>query len=138
EPGEPVVSAFVVRSGRIEILRPLRDMEQPIASLAPGQFTGETNMISGRRSLVRVRVAEPGQVIELQREQLLSLVQRDVELGEIMLRAFILRRVELIAHGLGDAVLVGSVHCAGTLRLKEFLTRNGHPYTYLDLDRDEG
>src|SRR5690606_2474449 len=48
------------------------------------------------------------------------------------------RRVELTAHGLGCAVLVGSVHCAGTLRLKEFLTRNGHPYTYLDLDRDEG
>jgi thioredoxin reductase (NADPH) len=52
------------------------------------------------------------------------------------MRAFILRRVELIAHGLGDAVLVGSNHCSGTLRVKEFLTRNGHPYTYIDLDRD--
>ena len=52
------------------------------------------------------------------------------------MRAFILRRVELIAHGLGDVVLVGSSHCAGTLRVKEFLTRNGHPYTYIDLDRD--
>ena len=52
------------------------------------------------------------------------------------MRAFILRRVELIAHGLGDVVLVGSTHSAGTLRIKEFLTRNGHPYTYLDLDRD--
>ena len=52
------------------------------------------------------------------------------------MRAFILRRVELIAHGLGDVVLVGSSHCAGTLRVKEFLTRNGHPYTYVDLDRD--
>ena len=52
------------------------------------------------------------------------------------MRAFILRRVELIAHGLGDAVLVGSDHCSGTLRVKEFLTRNGHPYAYIDLDRD--
>ena len=52
------------------------------------------------------------------------------------MRAFILRRVELIAHGLGDVVLVGSNHCAGTLRVKEFLTRNGHPYAYVDLDRD--
>ena len=43
------------------------------------------------------------------------------------MRAFILRRVELIARGLGDVVLVGSTHCAGTLRIKEFLTRNGHP-----------
>jgi len=52
------------------------------------------------------------------------------------MRAFILRRVELIARGIGDAVLVGSSHSSGTLRIKEFLTRNGHPYSYLDLDRD--
>ncbi len=56
--------------------------------------------------------------------------------SELIMRAFILRRVELIAHGLGDVVLVGSNHCSGTLRVKEFLTRNGHPYSYIDLDRD--
>ena len=52
------------------------------------------------------------------------------------MRAFILRRVELIAHGFGDAIVIGSSHCSGTLRVKEFLTRNVHPYTYIDLDRD--
>jgi thioredoxin reductase (NADPH) len=52
------------------------------------------------------------------------------------MRAFILRRVELVAHGLGDVILVGSTHSAATLRIKEFLTRNGHPYAYIDLDRD--
>jgi thioredoxin reductase (NADPH) len=54
------------------------------------------------------------------------------------MRAFILRRVELIARGFGDVVLLGSIHCSGTLRVKEFLTRNGHPYSYIDLDRDNG
>jgi thioredoxin reductase (NADPH) len=109
-----------------------------VASHGPGGFTGEVNMLSGRRTLVRGRAAEAGEVIELSRAHLLALVQTDAELGEIVLRAFILRRVELIAHGLGDAVLVGSTHCAGTLRIREFLTRNGHPYSYIDLDRDEG
>jgi thioredoxin reductase (NADPH) len=52
------------------------------------------------------------------------------------MRAFILRRVELIAQGIGDVVLIGSNHSPGTLRVKEFLTRNGHPYSYLDLERD--
>ena len=75
-------------------------------------------------------------MIELDREQLLALVQTDAELSEILMRAFILRRVELIAHGLGDVVVIGSTHCAGTLRVKEFLTRNGHPFAYIDLDRD--
>ena len=52
------------------------------------------------------------------------------------MRAFILRRVELISAGVGDIVLVGSAYSAGTLRIKEFLMRNGHPYSYIDLEHD--
>src|SRR4030095_1293571 len=73
---------------------------------------------------------------ELDHQQLLGLVQTDAELSDILMRAFILRRVELIAAGVGDIVLVGSTHSAGTLRIKEFLMRNGHPYSYIDLERD--
>jgi thioredoxin reductase (NADPH) len=54
------------------------------------------------------------------------------------MRALILRRAELIGRGYGDAVLLGSTHCAGTLRIKEFLTRNGHPFQTIDLDTDDG
>ena len=83
-----------------------------MAVLRPGQFTGEVTMLSGRRGLVRLRAGEAGAVIELEREHLLALVQTDSELSEIFMRAFILRRVELIAHGFGDVVLVGSSHSA--------------------------
>jgi thioredoxin reductase (NADPH) len=136
EMGDPAVPFFVVTAGRIEILRPTPAGEEIVVTHGPGSFTGETNMISGRRSLARARASEDGEVIEMDRETLLGLVQTDTELGEILLRAFILRRVELIAQGIGDAVLLGSMHCSGTLRIREFLTRNGHPYTYVDLDRD--
>jgi thioredoxin reductase (NADPH) len=136
EAGDHVVPFFVVTSGRVEIVRPTRTAETLITVHGPGQFSGEVNMLSGRRSLVRMRAIEPGELIELDREHLLALVQTDSEISEILMRAFILRRVELIAHGIGDVVLVGSVHCQGTLRIKEFLTRNGHPYAYLDLDHD--
>ena len=122
--------------GQIEIVRPSGATETQVAVHEPGQFTGETQMLSGRRSLITARMSKSGEVIELDREHLLALVQTDSELSEIIMRAFILRRVELIAHGLGDAVLVGSDYCSGTLRVKEFLTRNGHPYAYIDLDRD--
>jgi thioredoxin reductase (NADPH) len=67
---------------------------------------------------------------------MLNLIETDAELSDIMMRAFILRRVELIAAGVGDIILIGSTHSAGTLRIKEFLTRNGHPYSYIDLERD--
>jgi thioredoxin reductase (NADPH) len=66
-----------------------------------------------------------------------SLVARDAELSEIVMRAFILRRLELIRRGQGNVIFMGSRHSAKTLELREFLTRNGHPYTYVDLDTDK-
>ena len=136
EAGTSAIPFFVITAGRIEVVRPSGTSEQLVAVHQRGGFTGEVNMLSGRRTLVRSRAAEDSVVIELTRDQLLSFVQTDPQLGEILMRAFILRRIELIASGIGDVVLIGSVHSAGTLRIREFLTRNGHPYTYIDLDRD--
>jgi thioredoxin reductase (NADPH) len=138
EAGAQIVPFFVVKEGQVEIVRPSGTAETLITVHGPGHFTGEVNMLSGRRSLFQARVAEAGEVIELDHERLLGLVQTDTELSEIIMRAFIFRRVELIAQGIGDVVLVGSSHNPGTLRIKEFLTRNGHPYAYIDLDQDEG
>ncbi len=138
EPGVSGPSFFVVTAGRLDVIQKRGDDEQLVAKFHPGMFTGEAGLLSGRRSFVLIRAGEPGEVIELDRQQLQMLVQTDVELSEILMRAFILRRVELIARGIGDAVLIGSRHCAGTLRIKEFLTRNGHPYTSIDLDVDQG
>ncbi|MBK7972337.1 MAG: FAD-dependent oxidoreductase [Deltaproteobacteria bacterium] len=136
EAGQHAVPFFLITRGRVEVIQPTLAGEALVAIHEPGQFSGEVSLISGRRSLVRMRAAEPSEVIELARGELQALVQTDAELGELILRAFILRRVELIARGYGDVVLLGSVHCAGTLRVKAFLSRNGHPYTYVDLDHD--
>ena len=136
--GEPAQSFFVVTAGSIEFVRRSGDADELVAVQRPGQFTGETNLLSGRDALVSLRVRESGEVIDVKREDLLALVQTDSELSDIFMRAFILRRVELIAHGFGDAVLIGSPFSQGTLRVKEFLTRNGHPYTFVDLEKDSG
>src|SRR5260370_2673485 len=98
--------------------------------------TGELNMLSGCRSLVRIRASEAGELIEIDREALLNLVQTDSGLSDVFLRAYILRRLELIARGIGDLVLIGSRHSLDTFRIKEFLTRNYQPYSYVDLDRE--
>ncbi len=138
EAGEQTPRFFVVTAGHIAIVRPSGATEALVAVLQPGQFTGELTMLSGRRGIVRIRAGESGTVIEVEREHVLALVHTDGELSEILLRAFLLRRVELIAQGFGDVVLVGSRHSAGTLRIQAFLTRNGHPYSTIDLDRDAG
>ena len=136
--GQQAESFFLVTKGSVEIVRRTAKAEEIVAVQKPGQFTGETNMLSGRQALMNLVVAEPGEVIEVKRADLVDLLQTDSELSDILMRAFLLRRVELIAKGLGDVVVVGSNFCQATQRVKEFLTRNGHPYTFLDLDGDPG
>src|SRR5215471_11228149 len=136
EQGDTSVPFFVILSGEVEAVRPPGAIETRITIFRAGQFTGEVNTLSGRRAMARLRARSDGKVIQLSREHLLALVQTDGELSEILMRAFILRRAELQAQGIGDVTLVGSSHSADTLRIKEFLTRNGHPHTYIDLERD--
>jgi thioredoxin reductase (NADPH) len=138
EPGTPNTRSFIVKTARLEIVRPSDENEQLIIYLGAGQFTGEASLLEGRRGLSRIRVVEAGEVIEIERAQLMTLVQTDSDLSDVFMRAFILRRVALIERGYGDVVLLGSTHSPGTLRIKEFLTRNNHPYSYRDLDKDPG
>ena len=136
QPGDKGSPFFVLIAGELEIVRPAGTSETVLALVEAGQFTGEITILSGRRAMVRIRVRQDGEVIEVPRESFLALLQTDAELSEILMRAFIFRRVEMLARGLGDATVVGSSHSADTLRIKEFFTRNGHPYTYIDLERD--
>jgi thioredoxin reductase (NADPH) len=134
--GDDHHGVFVVVSGEIEIFAVSGGNESSLRILGPGKFTGEVNQLSGRRSLVRCRASEESIVLEIPRPCLRQIMQTDVTLGELFLRAFVTRRVYLIANSIGDAVLIGSSHSADTLRLRAFLSRNGHPYTYLDVERD--
>jgi thioredoxin reductase (NADPH) len=134
--GDAAHGVFIVIEGSIEIVTVSAAGEGVLRVLDRGAFTGEINQLSGRRSLVRCRAREAGSVIEISRANLQRLMQTDASIGEMFLAAFVLRRVYLIDHDAGDAVLIGSSHSSDTLRLREFLTRNSHPHTYIDLDRD--
>jgi thioredoxin reductase (NADPH) len=137
EPGDTDIPFFVLLSGSMEIVQPDLKGERLIVTHDANHFTGEITMISGRRALVRGRVKAPGEFLELSSDQLRSVIARDAELSEIIMRAFILRRLALVNAGFGNLILMGSQHSAQTLRLREFLTRNGQPHTYIDLDTDK-
>ncbi len=134
--GDFGVPFFVILSGEVEVVHPLGAVEEPITVHTAGQFSGEVTLLTSGRALVRGRAKTDVTVLRLEHTQLRSLIQTDPELSEIMMRAFILRRVGLILGHQGDAVVIGSRHSAATLRLQEFLTRNSHPYRYVDVDVD--
>jgi len=137
QPGDMSISMFVFLSGSMEIVQPSFSGERQITTHGAGEFTGEVSLISGQPCLVLGRVTQPSEVLEVSNSNLRTLIAQDAELSEIFMRAFILRRLALITNHLGNVIILGSRHSADTLRLREFLTRNGHPHTYVDLDTDK-
>lgn len=136
EPGQRSARLMVVLSGSLEVVRPGIVGEELVVVHTPGHFSGEMTTLRGLGSLVRVRVREAGEVLAIDPERLRAILQTDSELSELFMRAFILRRVGLISSQPGDVVLIGSRHSGGTLRLQQFLTRNGFPYVNLDVESD--
>jgi len=135
QPGDEHVPFFVLLSGSLQIVQ-TSQQEQVIVTHTAGGFAGEITTMSGQRAFVMGRVAGAGEFLEVRHEDFRSLIARDAELSEIFLRAFIMRRVALISGGLGNMILLGSRHSAATLKLREFLGRNGYPYVYRDLEID--
>jgi thioredoxin reductase (NADPH) len=135
EPSQPDVPLFIVLEGNVSISRTGED-DKILAVREANQFTGEMSVISGKRSLLKARVTGDGSVLELSRDKVLSLMAKDTELGEIFMEAFVARRLLMIQLGEGNVVLFGTKISARTLALREFLTRNAHPFTYVDIDSD--
>jgi thioredoxin reductase (NADPH) len=136
--GDRHIGSFFVLSGGIEIFR--RDSlggKHRITIHGPGEFTGEVSSLAGRASVANARAVEDSEVLSVDETALRNLVVAHADLSELIMRAFILRRVALIQDGAGSVTLVGSRHSADTLRLSEFLTRNGQPFAYLDVDADK-
>ncbi|HXJ15394.1 MAG TPA: FAD-dependent oxidoreductase [Candidatus Limnocylindrales bacterium] len=136
EGGQTNVPFFVLKAGQIEVIRPSALDEILVALVGPSQFTGDISMILGRPAQMRLRVRDSGEVVQLTRDQMLALIQTDAEISEVLMKTLIHRRVAVIAQGIGDVLLIGSIGSGATLRIKQFLNRNGHPFKYLDLDRD--
>ena len=135
EPSQAEIPLFVVISGQVFISRP-GEQEKVVAVRGPGQFTGEMSVISGKRSLLRAFVSQDGEVLEVSPAKVSWLIAKDSDLGELLMEAFVARRLLMIQLGEGNVILFGKRASPRTLVLREFLTRNGHPFRYVDIDSD--
>ena len=136
--GERHAPAWLVLKGSIDVVR--RDglnREAAITSHGPGQFSGEVSQLAGRASLASGRAGKEGcTALPFDAPHVRALMFGSAEVGEIMMRAFILRRVGLIEEGGVGTVLVGRPGTSEVVRLEGFLGRNGYPYTVLDATSD--
>ncbi len=136
EIGDRPRTFFVVVSGSLEIQTQGSGAAglESLYLLRVGDFSGEVSALRGSAGVARIAVRQPGIVIAIEIEQLRAIVQIDAELSELFMRAFILRRMGLLAAGNADVMLLGSSYSGDTLRIREFLSRNGFPFVYLDIE----
>jgi thioredoxin reductase (NADPH) len=111
------------------------EAERLIAVHGPGRFLGELSLLTGQPAFFTAIVQEPGEVLQVPVEQLLRIVSQDAAFGDLVLRAYLLRRELLTGLGAGLQI-VGSRFSADTRRLRDFTARNRLPHRWIDLERD--
>ncbi len=137
--GDRSVDFFFVLEGTIEIYETGEHGAARVVIVQTArQFTGELDLFNDRQILVSARAGTDATVVRIKRHDFKSLVTAEPDIGEIIMRALILRRVGLILHSQGGVVLIGPGHGSDMLRLRRFLTRNGYPHRFLDTELDPG
>ena len=131
--------SWLVLDGGLEVVR--RDglhRESSVISLSAGQFSGEVSQLSGYGTIAAGRAGPDGcTALPFDAPHIRALMVGSAELGEIMMRAFILRRVALIQEGGSGSLLIGHPNSPDLLRLQGFLARVGYPYSVLDVEADQ-
>lgn len=137
ERGQRSVDFFLVREGAIEVFETdAHGAAQILTTHHARQFTGEMDLFNERQILVSGRAVADSRVVRVARAEFRRLVAAEPDIGEIIMRAFILRRVGIVRHASGGAVLIGPAHAGDTLRLQRFMTRNNYPHRMLDTEED--
>jgi len=138
EAGQRDAPVWVVLKGSIDVARrDGLDRKAAITTHRVGQFSGEVSQLAGRQTLASGRAGAEGCVaLPFDAAHVRALMIGSAEVGEIIMRAFILRRVGLIEDGGVGSVLVGKPASPDLVRLQGFLGRNGYPYTVLDATND--
>ena len=136
--GEQGVPAWLVLEGTINVMR--RDglsHEAAITTHRAGQLSGEVNQLAGRPAMAAGRAGSSGCVaLPFDAAHLRALMVGSADVGEIIMRALILRRVGLIEEGGAGTILIGKPGTADLTRLQGFLTRSGFPNLVLDVATD--
>lgn len=138
ERGERNVDFFVVLEGELEILSVNRKGQSIVVTTVPErQFTGELDLLNDRVSLVNSRAGVDSKVLRITRANFRRLISCEPDIGEVVIKAYILRRAGLIEHGQGGVVLIGPTHAGDTLRIKRFLVQNGYPHHLIDTEQHD-
>jgi thioredoxin reductase (NADPH) len=133
EQGERLVDLFVVVQGELELYeRKGRTSCEVASTLAKLQFTGELDLLNDRPTLLNCRAVKKSKVLRVSRESVRKLMRTELDIAELILTEWIIRRARLVNDRQGGIIVVGDSHAAETMRIERFLIGNGHPHQLID------
>jgi thioredoxin reductase (NADPH) len=133
--GERCDEFFVILSGKVATVQGFGHDARIIRVHGAGRFLGELGLLEGQPAFSSALVVEPGEVLAVPVEWLRAVVEREPTLGDLIVRACLIRRSLLIGLGAGFRI-VGSCYSPDTKRLREFAARNRLPHRWIDPERD--
>ena len=134
--GERDCDFYVVLAGHVASVEGHGTHEERIISVhGRGRFLGELSLLTGEGSFYTALALDAGEVLAVPVARLRELIARDPAFGDLVLRAYLLRRSILIGLGVGLRV-VGSRYSPDTRRVRDFAARNRIPVRWLDLETD--
>jgi len=126
---------FIVKSGKVEIIDESEDVPKIVTTHGPGHFTGDIGHLTGEAALVSAVTRGDCEVYEISPGGLREVINLHPALGDTILQAFIARRQLLRESGKFSGIrVIGSRYSSGTSRVRDFLTKNRLPFTWLDLE----
>lgn len=135
--GAAVPGLHVIITGQASVTSADEDRrDQTIVHYGPGSLVGELTSLSGAAALVDVSADSDVGALLIEAPHMRELMVEEVDLGERIMRALILRRVVLLQLAVGGPIIVGRETNRDVLRLETFLNSNGHPHRRLDPDED--
>ena len=136
--GERSVDFFLVLEGSVEIFDTDASGKNNVFTVHRArQFTGELDLFNGRKILVGGRTGEDSEILRVPRNRFQKMVSGESDIGELVMRAFILRRTAFLVHDQAGVLLLGEANGADVLRIRRFLSRNGYPYRFVDAARED-
>ncbi|WP_250032368.1 FAD-dependent oxidoreductase [Paractinoplanes maris] len=139
--GDEVADMILVESGRVAIVRPSTadDNEAVVARYGPREFTGELNLLTRQSAYLSARTTEASAVLRVGTDAFRTLMDRDPELSDIVLRALIARRRDLRdGQAARSLEIVGHDASAAALALRTYAGRLQLPHTWNDIDTPTG
>lgn len=134
EAGEHRCGFFVVISGAVEVVDSSGDEPETVRLHQPGEFTGDVDVLGGRRALTSAFARGPSEVLHISSPDLASVLSEQPAVGDRILNAFIARRELMMAAGFEGLRVIGGESSRTCFQICEFLGRNQVPFTWIKLE----